>query len=81
MFNAPFPSARYVNTIFPKINDYSRSKRTHAPSMSVTRRDRKNPCYFGPSGKDFSLSSLLASNYHSSRVQIIFNLGGKPIDI
>lgn len=52
--------------------------------MSVTRRDRKteNPCYFGPSGEgsrqDFRYPRD-RFHYHSSRVQIIFNLGGKPI--
>lgn len=52
--------------------------------MSVTRRDRKteNPCYFGPSGEgsrqDFRYRRD-RFHYHSSRVQIIFNLGGKPI--
>lgn len=52
--------------------------------MSVTRRDRKteNPCYFGLSGEgsrqDFRYPRD-RFHYHSSRVQIIFNLGGKPI--
>lgn len=52
--------------------------------MSVTRRDRKteNPCYFGLSGEgsrqDFRYRRD-RFHYHSSRVEIIFNLGGKPI--